>query len=123
MFERFAVGARAAVTASADEARRRGDRRIGTDHLLLGLLHDPGSAEALGVTVEAAREKSDALDRAALAAIGLDLGRLLAVTEGQDRHQDAVHLRVQIRHGAHPEADDGGKGQADRTEAPAARPP
>ena len=73
MFEKFAVGAREAVTASADEARRRGDRRIGTDHLLLGLLHDPASAEVLGVTIDAAREKSAALDRDALAAIGIDL--------------------------------------------------
>jgi len=74
MFERFAVGARAAVTASAEEARRRGDRRIGTDHLLMGLLHDADTADVLGVTVEAAREKSAAMDRDALAAIGIDLG-------------------------------------------------
>ena len=74
MFERFAVGAREAVTASADEARRRGDRRIGTDHLLLGLLHDPGSAKVLGVSVEDARKTSADLDRKALEAIGIDLG-------------------------------------------------
>jgi ATP-dependent Clp protease ATP-binding subunit ClpA len=87
MFERFAVGAREAVTASAAEARRRGDRRIGTDHLLMGLLHDPGSAGVLGVTVEAAREKSDALDSAALAAIGIDL----------DGYSPSPKIRVGIR--------------------------
>ncbi|MET0864025.1 MAG: Clp protease N-terminal domain-containing protein [Nakamurella sp.] len=73
MFERFAASTRDAVNASAAEARQRGDRRIGTDHLLLGLLHDPGSAGVLGVTVQTARESSTRLDRQALAAIGIDL--------------------------------------------------
>jgi hypothetical protein len=52
MFERFAGATREAVRVSAEEASRRGDRRIGTDHLLLGLLHDSGSAGALGVSLD-----------------------------------------------------------------------
>lgn len=69
---------KAVLTSAAEEARRRGDRRIGTDHLLLGLLHDPHSiaARVLGVDVEAARAASDNLDRAALAGIGVDVGPL-----------------------------------------------
>ena len=61
------------LTSAAGEARRRGDRRLGTDHLLLGLLHDAGSpaARALGVSLEAARAASDDLDLAALAAVGI----------------------------------------------------
>ena len=61
------------LTAAAGEARRRGDRRLGTDHLLLGLLHDPAAeaASTLGVDLASARAAQDALDRAALAAVGI----------------------------------------------------
>jgi len=67
---------RQVLSSAAEEARRRGDRRIGTDHLLLGLLHDPGSLaeQILGMDLDAAREASNALDRAALAAVGVDVG-------------------------------------------------
>ena len=73
MFEKFAASTREAVRAGAEEAQRRGDRRIGTDHLLLGLLHDPASADVLGITVADGREKSADMDRRALSAIGIDL--------------------------------------------------
>src|SRR6266516_1334531 len=64
------------LTWATEEARRRGDRRLGTDHLLLALLHDPdsGPARALGVDLESARAASDALDRAALTAVGIEAG-------------------------------------------------
>lgn len=65
------------VLRSADEeARRRGDRRVGTDHLLLGLLHelDSPAARALGVSLEDARMASETLDLAALAAVGVGIG-------------------------------------------------
>jgi hypothetical protein len=54
-----------------EEARRRGDRRVGTDHLVLGLLHDPTIASVLGVDVRAARVTLDSLDREALDALGI----------------------------------------------------
>ena len=54
-----------------EEARRRGDRRVGTDHLLLGLLHDPAIVLVLGVALEQARSALDALDREALEPLGL----------------------------------------------------
>lgn len=73
MFEQFATGARAAVTSALSEATLRGDRRIGTEHLLLGVLHEPGSARALGADLETARAALDALDRSALAAVGIDV--------------------------------------------------
>ena len=60
------------LTSAADEARRRGDRRTGTDHLLLGLLHEPGTAKLLGVSLDDARRASSTLDRAALAAVGFE---------------------------------------------------
>ena len=74
MFTQFAAGARTVVTSALEEARLRGDRRIGTEHLLLGLLHDPDSvaARTLGIDLATAQEALDALDRAALATIGID---------------------------------------------------
>jgi len=74
MFERFASASRNAVTLAMDEARLRGDRRIGTDHLLLGALHDPDISGILGVSVTTARATTDALDKRALLAIGVDTG-------------------------------------------------
>jgi hypothetical protein len=42
MFERFTAGARATVVAAQDSARFLGHRRIGTEHVLLGLLSVAG---------------------------------------------------------------------------------
>ncbi|QKW25633.1 hypothetical protein HUT11_05460 [Streptomyces seoulensis] len=72
MFEQFAAGARAAVASAVDEAALRGDRRIGTEHLLLGVLHEPGAVRALGAGLDSARAALDDLDRTALAAVGVD---------------------------------------------------
>jgi ATP-dependent Clp protease ATP-binding subunit ClpA len=72
MFEHFTGQARAVAVAALDEARRRGDRRLSTEHVLLGLLHDESAAQALGVDLEAARAGLDDLDREALAVIGID---------------------------------------------------
>jgi ATP-dependent Clp protease ATP-binding subunit ClpA len=74
MFERFAPTTRDALSSAVDEAARRGERRVGTEHLLLGLLSDPAgsAAAALGTDLRSARAALDALDRAALAAVGVD---------------------------------------------------
>ena len=74
MFERFAQSARTVVEDARAEAVRRGDRRIGSDHLLLAVLHDESLARVIGADVAAARDAVELLDRAALAAIGFDLG-------------------------------------------------
>jgi ATP-dependent Clp protease ATP-binding subunit ClpA len=79
MITRMSADARKIVlTSAAEEARRRGDRRLGTDHLLLGLLHDGDSsvARALGLDLESTRAAADALDRAALAAVGIKVDHL-----------------------------------------------
>jgi hypothetical protein len=59
-----------------DEAIRRGDRTIGTEHLVLAMLIDPASpaAKALGCDLDSARRALDALDIEALAAIGVEPG-------------------------------------------------
>jgi ATP-dependent Clp protease ATP-binding subunit ClpA len=74
MFERFAAAARSVVSGAADEARKRGDRRIGTEHLLLALLNERAGADLLGITAETARAAADELDRQSLDAIGVDVG-------------------------------------------------
>jgi ATP-dependent Clp protease ATP-binding subunit ClpA len=74
VFERFAASTRNAVRYGVEEAERRGDRRVGTDHLLLGVLRDADSAALVGISVDQARASADALDRKALVAIGIDIG-------------------------------------------------
>jgi ATP-dependent Clp protease ATP-binding subunit ClpA len=73
MFERFAQSARVAVEDARYEVGRRGDRRIGTEHLLIALLREETIACAIGADPEAAREAADELDRAALTAVGIDI--------------------------------------------------
>jgi Clp amino terminal domain, pathogenicity island component len=59
---------------ASEEARRRGDRRTGTDHLLLALLEDHSIEVALGVTLQQAREAHESLDHEALSALGMVSG-------------------------------------------------
>ena len=121
MFERFDQDVRRAVLLGAtEEVRRRGDRRVGTDHLLLAVLHGTTAPRVLDVDVAAARSAADRLDRAALASIGIDVGgrelasaatsrrrppftsgarTLLKVTLDQARREKA--RRVQARHLLH----------------------
>lgn len=72
---------------AGEEARRRGDRRIGTDHLLLALLDEPSVEALMGVNLERARQVLASLDQEALVALGLGSGvdapplEMRAVTE------------------------------------------
>lgn len=54
-----------------EEARRTGSRRVGTEHLLLAVLHESDIAETLAVTIAEARDAVDSLDRAALGVLGI----------------------------------------------------
>ena len=87
---RFTRASALAVQGAVEEASLRGDRRIGTEHLLLGLLHDPaaGPAAALGVDLAAGRDALHALDVDALQAVNVDPGdfRPLAVVR-ERRHR------------------------------------
>ena len=76
MFGKGTTAFGSAVKAALDEARQRGDRRLGTEHLLLGLLADPegAPARALGIETADARAALQALDEAALRAIGIEVG-------------------------------------------------
>jgi ATP-dependent Clp protease ATP-binding subunit ClpA len=60
MFERFGDRSRRVVVLAQEEARMLGHRHIGTEHLLLGLIHEESGVPATvlaaaGVTLDAAR--------------------------------------------------------------------
>ena len=59
---------------ASEEARRRGDRRTGTDHILLALFEDPLIEVVLGVSLQQARQALESLDHEALGALGLGSG-------------------------------------------------
>lgn len=85
MFERFAQTARQAVIDARQEAAWAGQDRVCSEHVLLGLLREPGPAAdaltAAGVDAEALRarlprgdhEVRAGLDADALATLGIDL--------------------------------------------------
>jgi ATP-dependent Clp protease ATP-binding subunit ClpA len=88
----FKTGLSRIYADAGAEATRRGDRVIGTDHLLLAMLSEPDSttARALGVSLSQARAAVQSLDDLALASVGItasDLGRgaLPAGTRGRLR--------------------------------------
>ena len=62
MFERFTDRARRVVVLAQEEARMLNHDYIGTEHILLGLIHEghgvaAGALEALGITDEAVRQQ------------------------------------------------------------------
>jgi hypothetical protein len=59
---------------ASEEARRRGDRRTGTDQILLALLEDPSIEVVLGVSLQQARQALESLDQEALGALGMGSG-------------------------------------------------
>ena len=64
MFERFTDQARRTVVLAQEEARMLNHNYIGTEHILLGLIHEgtgiaAKALESLGVTEEAARQQAE----------------------------------------------------------------
>src|SRR5258708_14203513 len=62
MFERFTDRARRVVVLAQDEARMLNHNYIGTEHVLLGLIHEGEGAaakalESLGISLEAGRQQ------------------------------------------------------------------
>lgn len=86
MFERFTHDARATVMGAVGEAERRGDRHVGTEHLLLGAIasaHPIVSAALADAGVDLLRTRSalDACDVAALAAVGVEVRAMPAAAD------------------------------------------
>jgi len=66
MFERFTERARRVVVLAQDEARRLNHNHIGTEHILLGLIHEgegvaAASLESLGISLEAVRQQIEGI--------------------------------------------------------------
>ena len=62
MFERFTDRARRVVVLAQDEAKMRNHNYIGTEHILLGLIHEgegvaAKALEQMGISLEAVREQ------------------------------------------------------------------
>ena len=83
--ERFGLGQM--YLAASVEAKRRGDRRVSSEHIVLAVLADPESipARALGVSLDSARAGLQELDRQALASLGIVADFTGSVLPGDDR--------------------------------------
>lgn len=93
MFERFHQDARRVVVRARHEAALAGQQQIGCEHLLLGLLGEPGPAAsamiAAGLELTALRDsvhrangaEADPLDADALALAGIDLDQVRRAAE------------------------------------------
>ena len=62
MFERYTDRARRVVVLAQEEARRLNHNYIGTEHILLGLIHEgegvaARALESLGISLEAVRQQ------------------------------------------------------------------
>ncbi|MGD0882591.1 MAG: Clp protease N-terminal domain-containing protein [Acidimicrobiales bacterium] len=77
---------------ASEEARRRGDRRTGTDHILLALFEDHSIEVVLGVSLEQARQALESLDHEALGALGLGAG-----TNAPELSMHAVPKKPRLR--------------------------
>ncbi|MGH8987106.1 MAG: Clp protease N-terminal domain-containing protein [Acidimicrobiales bacterium] len=77
---------------ASEEARRRGDRRTGTDHILLALLEHPMIGILLGVNLQQAREALQSLDQQAIGVLGLSFA-----TDAPELPMRAVPKRPRIR--------------------------
>jgi ATP-dependent Clp protease ATP-binding subunit ClpA len=94
MFERFEPAARLALVTARSEARQAGQRKVLSEHVLLGLLTGPGlAADALtaaGLHLAELRSglprggnpaAADGLDADALASVGIDLDAVRRATD------------------------------------------
>jgi ATP-dependent Clp protease ATP-binding subunit ClpC len=68
MFERFTGQARHVVDLAQDEARMLNHNQVGTEHILLGLIHGGEGAAAkalaaLGISLEAVRQQAEEITR------------------------------------------------------------
>lgn len=93
MFERFDKDARRAVVRAKHEAVRAGQDHVGCEHLLLGVIAEPGRAAqaltAAGLEITALRthvprgkaSDPDPLDAEALASLGIDLDSVRRATD------------------------------------------
>jgi hypothetical protein len=93
MFRRFTARARRAVVLAQEEARQLRHDRLGTEHLLLGLLADGETAEDEGTKREGAKGEAIAARVLGNAGITLDAARA-AVEQITGRGQESPGKRI-----------------------------
>jgi ATP-dependent Clp protease ATP-binding subunit ClpA len=90
MFERFTRRARRVLVLAQEETRKMRHRRLGTEHLLLGLIVEgegvaARALSAAGITYDQVRAEVERIigpnDSEALAAIGIDLDAITAAVD------------------------------------------
>ena len=102
LFSRFTDRARHTVTAAQEEALQHQNGFIGTEHLALGLLHEPEglaarAIEALGVPVETARQALVAALPSAAADASVS-GRILFTPRGKKVLELALREALHLGH-------------------------
>ena len=91
MFERFTRDAHRVVNVAVEEASKRSDSRIGTEHLLLGVSATEALAP-LGLEREALCRGLDRLDTNALEAVGIDPDLIEADRSGPESRGRKRHI-------------------------------
>lgn len=91
MFERFTRSARAVVTSAVAEAEARGERHVGTEHLLIAIgdardVAVDGALARSGVKPGAFREGLLELEKSSLTTMGLDPSMAGPGAGGRKRH-------------------------------------
>lgn len=90
---RFTREVRQVVATADTEARLRHDARVGTEHLLVALLHDPLLSERYlgGRTASAGRQGLDELCSAALRSAGVEPPEPPPISAASRGHLDFTH--------------------------------
>jgi ATP-dependent Clp protease ATP-binding subunit ClpA len=100
MFERFTNRARHVVVLAQEEARRLQHNYIGTEHILLGLLGEPGglafrALEGFGVSLEGTREEVKVMIGTGSAPVG---GHIPFTPRAKKVLELALREALQLRH-------------------------
>ena len=107
---------------ASEEARRRGDRRTGTDHLWLALLEDPSIEVVLGVSLQQARHALEVARSRSSGRPGPGVRHRRSPTADARRAEEAEDQRRRAErsppHDSRGQESARGSGQAQPSEAP-----
>src|SRR5215472_14813029 len=105
MFERFTDRARRVVVLAQEEARMLNHNYIGTEHILLGLIHEgegvaAKALESLGISLEAVRRQVEELSLREALQLGHNYIGTEHILLGLIREGEGVAAQVLVRLGA-----------------------
>jgi ATP-dependent Clp protease ATP-binding subunit ClpC len=100
MFHKLTAQARRAIVLAPDEARRFNHDYIGTEHLLLALIHDDDAAAAqalqsLGIT---SREVRGAFEKVVVLGAHLHVGNIPFTPAAKNALEQSSHEALQLGH-------------------------